>query len=105
MYYCNHCGFVSMNENSGWCNNPRCRNYGMALEKLEPQNKSIHMYGLMKEECFMPEVPCNDRLQLAFATVPFQKMSETVYSPHEALKAGTIFPQLNMPWISRIKRR
>lgn len=102
MYFCKHCGFTSRDENIKWCNNHMCRNYGMPMEKKYDQN----MYGQMREEmCAMPQVPCNDQLQLAFATVPFQKNTGAIYPAHDALMAGTIFPQLNMPWKSRIRRR
>lgn len=37
---------------------------------------------------------------LAMAYVPWQHFSNT-YEPHEALQYGTIFPELNMPFLGR----
>lgn len=41
---------------------------------------------------------------LARACVPFQEWNE-IYSPYEALKKGTLFPELYMPYIENEKER
>jgi len=41
---------------------------------------------------------CPQDLQLAFAYVPYQK-ADKIYKPKDALKQGTIFPELYMPYI------
>ncbi|MBO5373297.1 MAG: spore coat associated protein CotJA [Lachnospiraceae bacterium] len=48
--------------------------------------------GVMCPEASMENFP------LAMAYVPIQKFS-TVYEVHEALKYGTIFPELNKPFL------
>ena len=47
----------------------------------------------MRKEDFMDSIKYPKRP--AYAYVPFQRM-EKVYSPAKALKAGTIFPELNI---------
>ncbi len=46
------------------------------------------------ENYICPENKCN--LKLAYAYVPIQKIS-SVYSSSEALRKGTLFPELNLP--------
>jgi len=41
-------------------------------------------------------------MQLARAYVPFQRMNQ-VYSPSEALRKGTLFPELYMPYDEKKK--
>lgn len=49
----------------------------------------------MGRECEMGRGPCCPG-EIARACVPFQIMNE-VFSPREALKAGTLFPELVKP--------
>ena len=46
------------------------------------------------ENYICPENKCN--LKLAYAYVPIQKI-DSVYSSSEALRKGTLFPELNLP--------
>ena len=46
---------------------------------------------------------CDDQLVLAIATVPVQRWRLT-YSPEKALKAGTMFAELNLPFKGGRKR-
>ncbi len=39
-------------------------------------------------------------MALAIAYVPWQRWNET-YEPEKALKAGTIFPELNKPFLGK----
>ncbi|MDO4555062.1 MAG: spore coat associated protein CotJA [Lachnospiraceae bacterium] len=45
-------------------------------------------------------VKMNHEFSLAMAYVPFQKW-QNVYQPDEGLRAGTIFKDLNLPFIGR----
>lgn len=45
-----------------------------------------------------------DEMALTMAYVPWQQFSET-YEPAKALKAGTIFPELDKPFFGRRARR
>ena len=53
----------------------------------------------MRNDYNIERSPNND---LARAYVPFQIMG-TVYSPREALKKGTLFPELYKPYIPKDK--
>lgn len=44
----------------------------------------------------------NRSMQLARAYVPFQRINQ-VYSPSEALRKGTLFPELYMPYDEKKK--
>ena len=44
-----------------------------------------------------PGTCCESPLSLAIATVPMQKWQLT-YSPEKALRAGTMFAELNLPF-------
>lgn len=46
------------------------------------------------------QMSCIDNMPLAMAYVPMQRW-KTTYEPDVALDNGTIFPELNMPWIGR----
>lgn len=61
------------------CNQSRCTNRYPSSSQACP-------------ESFM------ENMSLAMAFVPIQKFS-TVYEVHEALKYGTIFPELNKPFL------
>ncbi len=41
------------------------------------------------------------RLPLAMAYVPFQRFGASIYEPYRALKRGTIFPELDLPFCGR----
>ncbi|WP_041701795.1 spore coat associated protein CotJA [Gottschalkia acidurici] len=47
-------------------------------------------------DCLKP----NSRYKLAHAYVPFQTMDK-VYCPEDALKRGTLFPELHLPYYIR----
>ena len=49
-----------------------------------------------KETCNIPQNKCS----LAMAYVPWQKW-ETMYNEEEALKAGTAFPSLDLPFYGK----
>jgi len=44
------------------------------------------------------KMPYGD-LSLAMAYVPMQATAYNVYTASEALKIGTLFPELNKPWV------
>lgn len=43
---------------------------------------------------------CIDNMPLAMAYVPMQKWN-TTYEPDAGFNNGTIFPELNLPWLGR----
>lgn len=86
MYNCKYCGYMSDDMSINSCQNPDCSNYGK-------KDSVIKSFG-------MPD----DMHQLAYATVPNQKMN-MVFKPNEVLKAGTIFPELYMPYTYKIVNR
>lgn len=61
------------------------------------KNNSYHL-----ENCIPQETTIKD-VKLARAYVPFQKMC-SIFSPIEALKRGTIFPELYSPYDSKEKK-
>lgn len=50
----------------------------------------------------IPQETCIKNVKLAAAYVPFQKMCSILY-PMEALRRGTIFPELYSPYQARKK--
>lgn len=54
------------------------------------------------EKCIPQETTIKD-VKLARAYVPFQKMC-SIFSPMEALKRGTIFPELFSPYDNKEKK-
>ena len=42
-----------------------------------------------------------DKLSLAMAYVPMQPQISNVYNTGEALKIGTLFPELDKPWLGK----
>lgn len=48
--------------------------------------------------CIATELPQNPALAMAY--VPFQSMGNT-YEPEQALRSGTLFPELNKPFFGR----
>ncbi|NLM36046.1 MAG: spore coat associated protein CotJA [Clostridiales bacterium] len=60
-------------------------------------NVSYHMGNCIPQETTIKDV------RLARAYVPFQKMC-SIFSPIEALKRGTIFPELYSPYESKEKK-
>ena len=131
MFQCKYCGCISHNPNVFWCSNLKCENYGVKINgagttapSSGPGERSAGTLtysdtpssdisggasnhsdkssaASMPAGCFMPNPPCNNELPLGFATVPFQTLKQ-VYRPKEALMYGTLFPELNMPWKSRL---
>lgn len=53
-----------------------------------------------RNECNNTQTDCIDSLPLAMAYVPMQKWN-TTYEPDAGLNNGTIFPELNLPWLGR----
>jgi len=51
-----------------------------------------------------PVIPCNNQLQISFATTPMQNNADT-YSLKTALVQGTLFEALDMPYNKRIINR
>ena len=49
-----------------------------------------------EREDFCPH--CKNKMRLARAVVPKQKL-ESLFSPEQGLKHGTIFPELHMPYV------
>ena len=94
MYKCKHCGFVAYNEKIRYCLNSGCVNYCNPID--------------CSDGCKANEVPLtqevSDMHQLGFATVPFQKFKE-IMPPCQALAAGTVFAELDMPYTKKIIRR
>ena len=52
----------------------------------------------MEKPVEKPTLPCLDSLPLAMAYVPMQKWGE-LYAPSVALDRGTMFPELDLPFI------
>jgi len=110
MFQCKFCGYVSQNPHIYWCNNLKCLYYSVVQEDIPAAQQAIREQSSSRvmpqksDACRKPEPPCNDELQLGFATTPFQRL-KSLYSPREALAAGTVFPELNMPWKSRLIKR
>ncbi len=50
-----------------------------------------------KDKCIFCIPPMEPYTKLAHAYVPFQTMDK-VFSPGEALKKGTLFPELHVPY-------
>lgn len=63
-----------------------------------------HQNNQNQQSCPEPETSCPyngiDRMPLAMAYVPWQKWNQT-YDPCKALEIGTIFPELNLPYLGR----
>lgn len=51
----------------------------------------------MSEKNYRMPGPDRGRMRLAHAYVPFQSFTNS-YSPEEALRRGTLFPELYMPY-------
>ena len=49
-------------------------------------------------QCIAAELPQNTALAMAY--VPFQQLGST-YDPDQAFASGTLFPDLNKPFIGR----
>jgi len=47
-----------------------------------------------------PQTPVGNQMNLAEAYIPFQKYT-TAFSPMEALKQGTLFPELVRPYVKK----
>lgn len=54
--------------------------------------------GDMSELDAVAAMPIDNREVVAMAYVPIQKL-ETVYDPDQAYNRGTLFPQLDKPWL------
>lgn len=79
MYNCKICGYFSNDASINSCQNPHCINFAN-FDSLK-----------------LP----NDASTLAYAVVPFQRMT-SIFKTDEVLKAGTIFPELYMPYTHKI---
>ena len=86
MYYCKSCGYTSNNPGVMSCQNINCLNH------------------LIKETTVPVNALPDDNSTLAFATVPFQKFKNT-FKLDQVLIAGTIFPELYMPYTQKIINR
>lgn len=86
-----------MNNNMNNCNNKNCTN-----ERNECSNKSKCNPSTVVESISVNNYgcPCIEEMPLAMAYVPMQQFNQT-YDSDKALKIGTIFPELNMPFRGR----
>ena len=50
------------------------------------------------------ETNLSNMLPYATAFVVYQNYNEDTYEPMDALKAGTIYPKLDMPYVGRWKK-
>lgn len=58
------------------------------------------MDAVKDDRCMKREENCVDKLPLAMAYVPFQKW-RNVYDASAGLQAGTIFQELDLPWLQK----
>ena len=65
-------------------------------QQIMPEQMQHHMNEQCMPEC-VPQEEVIQNVRLAAAYVPWQKMCST-FSPLEALKRGTIFPELYSPY-------
>lgn len=63
-------------------------------------NEFIRMAGRENNSQNNTQINCIDSLPIAMAYVPMQKWN-TTYEPDEGFNHGTIFPELNLPWLGR----
>jgi len=99
MFYCKICGYATQNKHINWCNNFACPDYRMKTHITMPEAPKMPDMC----PCEKPEHLCKGGPSLAFAAVPNQQIAQ-IYSPEDALRAGTIFPELDMPWKSRLTK-
>ncbi len=59
----------------------------------------MHMIDIAMTDYGIAPLP-NDP-QLAMAYIPFQQYNSKVYSPMQALEAGTVYPDLDKPFYGR----
>ena len=126
MFICNECGFVSREKNMKSCQNPNCHHHQRptqnAFNLLNPNEMNRlfntttrHMEAGADHSHNRPvppsaapshnpqSLPC-DKHALGFATVPNQSF-DGISSLDDAMKHGTLFPSLNMPYNKRIINR
>lgn len=132
MFICNECGFVSREKNIKSCQNPRCHHHQRhnqnAFNLLNPNEmnrlfNSIdrhmqaghhpHLHQPVSAASTAPistpppqtdqNLP-NDQHSLGFATVPNQTF-DGISSLDDAMKNGTLFPSLHMPYNKKIINR
>jgi len=96
MFYCKFCGFFSRDSCAVSCGNRICREY----TAVKPQNHSPPMRPTTPP--MMPAVYPPDNSTLAFATVPFQRMTGKFLPEDKWLRLGTIFPELSMTYPRKI---
>ncbi|OPJ58060.1 spore coat associated protein CotJA [Clostridium oryzae] len=71
------------------------------MNYMRPDADMLDMYCPRMDKCIPQELTIRD-VRLATAYVPFQKLCNT-FSPIEALKLGTIFPELYSPYNKKAK--
>jgi hypothetical protein len=67
---------------------------------MDSSRKTMHEIDFEPMECCIPQETTIKDVRLAAAYVPFQSLCN-LYYPMEALKHGTIFPELYSPYEGR----
>ena len=70
------------------------------MEQNEPRKKKVPCS--ITSDCIPQETEIRD-VRLAAAYIPYQKLC-TIFSPIEALKRGTVFPELYSPYKGKDKK-
>lgn len=68
----------------------------MAYKYIDKDTKRVICFPNLRDDCIPQETVIRD-VRLAAAYVPYQRLC-TLLSPINALKAGTIFPELFSPY-------
>ena len=125
------CIICKMQFRVNFCNNVNCAFFGMSQEQIASMQQKQHMHStehshtmhnmsveqlhggqtnMHTKQCKVaseyprPVIPCNNQLQISFATVPMQNNADT-YSLKTALIQGTLFEVLDMPYNKKIINR
>lgn len=70
---------------------------------VKPEVEIMEMDCKKPDKCIPQETEIRD-VRLAVAYVPYQKMC-TLFSPLEALRKGTVFPELYSPYTGKDKKQ
>jgi hypothetical protein len=57
---------------------------------------------IMNKTAAMPPIPYHTSMAMAY--IPYQTQIQPIYEPEEALQAGTLFKELDKPWLAEKKR-
>jgi len=124
MFICNECGYVSREKNATSCGNTNCRHhqktpqastfnllnpnemhrlFNSTTRHLETAKDNAPIHNHTPPKAVHQNLPCSKHT-LGFATVPMQTF-DGISSLDDAMKNGTLFPSLNMPYDKKIINR